>query len=62
MSASGIALWPGRPWPLGATFDGGGTNFALFSAHAFQFSKLAKDGEIHRIPLPDPMTMEYPSS
>ena len=26
----------------------------------YQFSKLAKDGEIHRIPLPDPMTMKYP--
>jgi isoamylase len=25
------APWPGRPYPLGATFDGAGTNFALFS-------------------------------
>ena len=24
----------GKPYPLGATFDGKGTNFALFSAHA----------------------------
>ena len=24
----------GRPYPLGATWDGGGTNFALFSEHA----------------------------
>ncbi|MGH9024166.1 MAG: glycogen debranching enzyme, partial [Acidimicrobiia bacterium] len=24
-------VWPGRPYPLGATFDGAGTNFALFS-------------------------------
>ncbi|WP_328525571.1 glycogen debranching protein GlgX [Kribbella sp. NBC_00359] len=23
--------WPGRPYPLGATFDGAGTNFAVFS-------------------------------
>ena len=23
--------WPGRPYPLGATYDGDGTNFALFS-------------------------------
>ena len=23
--------WPGHPYPLGATFDGSGTNFALFS-------------------------------
>ncbi|SIQ06574.1 glycogen operon protein [Alkalispirochaeta americana] len=29
-----IRLWPGRPYPLGATWDGSGTNFALFSAHA----------------------------
>jgi pullulanase/glycogen debranching enzyme len=24
-------IWPGSPYPLGAVFDGGGTNFALFS-------------------------------
>jgi isoamylase len=23
--------WPGQPFPLGATYDGVGTNFALFS-------------------------------
>ena len=27
-------VWPGRPNPLGATWDGGGVNFALFSEHA----------------------------
>jgi isoamylase len=27
-------VWPGRSYPLGATWDGSGTNFALFSAHA----------------------------
>jgi isoamylase len=27
-------LWPGRPWPLGAVWDGVGVNFALFSEHA----------------------------
>jgi isoamylase len=27
-------VWPGKPYPLGATWDGSGTNFALFSAHA----------------------------
>jgi isoamylase len=26
-----MQVWPGRPFPLGATFDGSGTNFALFS-------------------------------
>ena len=24
-------IWPGSPYPLGATYDGGGTNFAIFS-------------------------------
>ena len=26
--------WPGRPYPLGATWDGEGVNFAVFSEHA----------------------------
>jgi isoamylase len=29
-----MQLLPGRPFPLGATWDGNGTNFALFSEHA----------------------------
>jgi isoamylase len=28
------SVWPGRPFPLGATWDGGGTNFSVFSEHA----------------------------
>ncbi|HUJ91854.1 MAG TPA: hypothetical protein VLW05_04085, partial [Gaiellaceae bacterium] len=27
-------VWPGRPFPLGATWDGEGTNFSLFSENA----------------------------
>ncbi len=27
-------VWPGRPYPLGATWDRSGTNFSLFSEHA----------------------------
>ncbi|MEO7813011.1 MAG: glycogen debranching enzyme GlgX, partial [Usitatibacter sp.] len=27
-------LWPGSPYPLGATWDGEGVNFALYSRHA----------------------------
>lgn len=27
-------VWPGRPYPLGATWDGRGTNFSLYSEHA----------------------------
>jgi glycogen operon protein len=26
-----VEVWPGTPYPLGATYDGRGTNFALFS-------------------------------
>ena len=33
MSAS-FRVLPGRPWPLGATHDGAGVNFAVWSRHA----------------------------
>ena len=29
-----VSVWPGAPYPLGATFDGSGTNFAIFSERA----------------------------
>ena len=29
-----MRVWPGRPYPLGASWDGAGVNFALFSEHA----------------------------
>ncbi|HEV8001527.1 MAG TPA: hypothetical protein VGP63_16695, partial [Planctomycetaceae bacterium] len=29
-----MRVWPGRPYPLGATWNGSGVNFALFSEHA----------------------------
>ena len=29
-----MRVWPGRPYPLGASWDGTGVNFALFSEHA----------------------------
>src|SRR3712207_8929291 len=29
-----MRVWPGRPHPLGATWDGRGVNFAVFSQHA----------------------------
>ena len=31
MSRSQLESWPGRAYPLGATFDGVGTNFAVYS-------------------------------
>lgn len=36
MTADRPPVWPGRPYPLGATWDGEGVNFALFSEHAEQ--------------------------
>src|SRR4051812_11839155 len=33
-TASTREAWPGRPFPLGATWDGQGTNFAIFSENA----------------------------
>ncbi|MDP1901941.1 MAG: glycogen debranching protein GlgX [Rubrivivax sp.] len=50
------ALEAGRPWPLGASFDGSGVNFAVFSAHAAQVDLCLYDPagrvELARMPLP----------
>ena len=45
--------WPGRPYPLGATFDGTGTNFALFSsvAERVELCLLDDDGTETRVDL-----------
>jgi isoamylase len=48
-------VWPGRPFPLGATSDGEGTNFSLFSEHAERVELClfdANDAE-RRIALPE---------
>jgi isoamylase len=41
-----VETWPGTPYPLGATFDGSGTNFALFSeaAERVQLCLFDEDG------------------
>jgi glycogen operon protein len=50
-------LWPGRPYPLGATWDGEGVNFALFSERAEKVELCLFDRtgrrETHRIPMPE---------
>ena len=51
-----MRIWPGRPYPLGATFDGAGVNFALFSEYATRvelclFSAADDPKETQRIPL-----------
>jgi glycogen operon protein len=52
------AVWPGSPYPLGATWDGLGVNFALFSAHASRvdlclFDSIDAVRESRRITLPE---------
>ena len=37
-------IWPGRPYPLGATFDGTGVNFAVFSEVAERVRVAPGDG------------------
>ncbi|HWL07444.1 MAG TPA: glycogen debranching protein GlgX [Planctomicrobium sp.] len=32
--SSNVRVWPGKPYPLGATWDGKGVNFALYSENA----------------------------
>ncbi|HJZ58171.1 MAG TPA: glycogen debranching protein GlgX [Gemmataceae bacterium] len=39
-----MRVWPGRPYPLGATWDGAGVNFALFSEHATKVELCLFDG------------------
>lgn len=45
-------VWPGKPYPLGATWDGQGVNFALFSEHATGVELClfdAPDSEVERV-------------
>jgi isoamylase len=39
-----MQIWPGSPYPLGATYDGSGTNFALFSEVAQRVELCLFDG------------------
>jgi glycogen operon protein len=48
-----MRIWPGQPFPLGATWDGGGTNFSLFSedAEMVELCLFDADGSEARIPV-----------
>jgi isoamylase len=50
-----VQVWPGTPYPLGATWDGVGTNFSVFSEVAEQVELCLFDevGTETRIPLPE---------
>jgi isoamylase len=40
-----MRMQPGRPYPLGANWDGSGVNFAIFSEHATKVELCLFDGE-----------------
>ncbi len=51
-------VWPGKPWPRGATFDGTGVNFAVYSSVATRIEVCIYDPanptkEIERFDLPE---------
>jgi isoamylase len=48
-----VTIWPGVPYPLGARWDGRGTNFALFSDHAtaVDLCLFDEDGHEARVPM-----------
>ena len=51
-------VWPGSPYPLGATWDGKGVNFALYSENATKvelclFDSVDAKQESVRIPMPE---------
>ncbi len=45
------AVWPGKPYPRGAKWDGNGTNFSLFSEHATSVKLLLFDDENQTKPI-----------
>lgn len=53
---TGLNVWPGQPYPLGASWTGTGVNFAVFSENATGvdlclFDSADSTQEAHRIPL-----------
>ena len=51
-----MRVWPGSPYPLGATWDGAGVNFAIFAENATKVELCLFDSpdatqEAHRIPV-----------
>ncbi|TQJ46839.1 glycogen operon protein [Streptomyces sp. SLBN-115] len=51
--SAGVPAWSGHPFPLGADFDGQGTNFALFSevAERVDLVLVDEDGATRGVPL-----------
>ena len=57
------AVWPGKPYPRGATWDGEGVNFSLFSQHAQKVELCLFDDrgrrEVQRIELTEHTDQEW---
>jgi isoamylase len=57
MNTAITAVWPGRPYPQGATWDGEGVNFSVFSKHADKVELCLFDAkgrrEVRRIAMPE---------
>src|SRR3982750_1895468 len=59
-----MRVWPGNSYPLGATWDGRGVNFALFSEHATKvelclFESPEAKQEAHKIEMPEQTTQVW---
>ena len=59
-----MRVWPGTPYPLGATWDGVGVNFAIFSEHATRvelclFDSPEAESESLMIPLTEQTDMVW---
>jgi len=50
-----LRIWPGKPYPLGATWDGVGTNFSVFSevAERVELCLFDAEGRETRVDLPE---------
>lgn len=59
-----MRVWPGQPYPLGATWTGLGVNFAIYSSHATKvelclFDSAHESRVTERIPLPEHADMVW---
>ncbi len=58
-----LIVWPGRPYPLGSSWDGEGVNFALYSEHGEKVELCLYDHtgkrETQRITLPEQTDMVW---
>ncbi|MFW6139193.1 MAG: glycogen debranching protein GlgX [Spirochaetota bacterium] len=50
-----MRIWPGKPYPMGATYDGAGVNFSVFSeaAEKVELRLIDENGNEEKLPLPE---------